>query len=314
MYGHHELFLVWYIAVTCMKKMHDTLQHTATHCNILQHTATHCNRMQYLCDLYGGGASGLSRTQSRHPPACCIVFQCVAEWCRVLQCVAVCCSVLQCVAVCCSVLQCVEKWVSRTQNRHPPVCCIVFQCVAECCRVLQCVAVCCSVSQCIAVCHNLSFVHTKSVSTCQSDKTPLSEYSYIVCSGVLQCVAVCCSVLQCVAACCSLSQGVAVWHNLSFVHTKSVSTRQSDKTPLSEEISFEISFVTSKIRNRALYHSKLGLFWRNIAHIKLASTCKSNKSRYQGPFVTSEGVLIRKFVLFNISAISPVTDCRALLT
>jgi len=63
------------------------------------------------------------------PSVCCIILQCVAEWCSVLRCVPVvavsliggnrsslgcprlvfvvmCCSVLQCVAVCCSVLQC----------------------------------------------------------------------------------------------------------------------------------------------------------------------------------------------------------------
>ena len=116
-----------------MKKMRDTLQHTATHCNTLPHTATHCNTLQHSCDLYGGVASGLSRTQNRHPPVCCIVLQSVAECCRVLQCVAVCCSGLQCVAVCCSVLQCVT------------------------------------------LCYNVSFAHKKSASTCQSDKTPLSE-------------------------------------------------------------------------------------------------------------------------------------------
>ena len=87
---------------------YDTLQHTATHCNIiLQHTATHCT----MCFCKDGT---LPRNTS------------------VLQCVAVCCSLLQCVAVCSSALQCVA------------VCCSVLQCVAVRCSALQCVAVCCS--------------------------------------------------------------------------------------------------------------------------------------------------------------------------
>ena len=33
--------------LTYVKSCHDTLQHTATHCNTLQHTATHCNTLQH---------------------------------------------------------------------------------------------------------------------------------------------------------------------------------------------------------------------------------------------------------------------------
>jgi len=105
------------------------------------------------------------------------------------------------------------------------------------------------------------------------------------CCSVLQCVAVGCSVLQCVAVCCSVSHCVTTWVS----RTKNRHPPVNPTRPLYQK---EISFVTTQgliIRNRALCQSEIGLFRRNIAQIKLASTYKSNKSILSGPICHNRG-------------------------
>jgi hypothetical protein len=80
----------------------NTLQHTATHCNMLQHAATCCNMLQHTATLL----------------QYVVVLQCIrlldSNRYNVARCnVMLCYTVLQCVAVCCSTLQCVRPLDSQ---------------------------------------------------------------------------------------------------------------------------------------------------------------------------------------------------------
>jgi len=119
-YGSRTMYTRHYIYGSQTNYAHESLKHTATHCNTLQNTLQqHCNTLQHNISRYrdvsptGNGTSSRPTLAPPYINMCCRVLQCVAVCCGMLQCVAACCSVLQCVAVCCSVLQCVAERICK---------------------------------------------------------------------------------------------------------------------------------------------------------------------------------------------------------
>ena len=173
---------VVYIATNCT----NTLQHTATYCNVLQRFATHCNddtRRRNArkcindeetadntnnCNNYNTLLHAVTRRnilqqrilktkrQEMRPSMCRQRGRLCQPPCPLAPCLCV--SSLHMPknrvnehisAGTCPLLQMSQQSMPKASVA---VCCSVLQFVAECCSVLQCVAVCCSVLQCVAVC------------------------------------------------------------------------------------------------------------------------------------------------------------------
>ena len=155
----------------CARHVCDTLQHTATCCNMLQHTTSH-ETHTWTSHTYKQFTTHAHMSHISQTPASSSGLHC--EWilCKCVY-VAVWCSMR------CSVLHYSSVWMMKDMT-HFYACNVlcwrvillcrnadtrVFQCVAVHCSVLQCVAVCCSVLQCVAVCKSWCVY----ISTCCMD-------------------------------------------------------------------------------------------------------------------------------------------------
>jgi len=66
---------IWRIQSVKTIRMENTLQHTATHCNILQHTKTHCNTLQHTTQRTATSAAAhmiqsAEKPASKNPVSC----------------------------------------------------------------------------------------------------------------------------------------------------------------------------------------------------------------------------------------------------